>query len=302
MVKIRLPSDINTWYLKELGLFFKKSKKHNYKDIAKIVKKSLGLSYKQLLVAEPSELERIANSIKDTEPSNFTSDKEKLINLYTSFRESVSSKNYIKKLNLRVCPYCNRNFIFNFKRKDKEEATAQLDHFFDKSKYPYLSLSLYNLIPSCSICNQRKSKHDVLDKPIFNPFEENIHNYISFESSKILSRDELSKQDLDFFCEDRISITTKYDTTNNKIKEHLEIFNIERLYNNHKDIVADLYKKRVIYSDDYIDELLTEYNSIFKSREELISLITCGYINDEDLHKRPLSKLIKDISQELGLY
>jgi hypothetical protein len=41
--------------------------------------------------------------------------------------------------------------------------------------------------------------------------------------------------------------------------------------------------------------------SLFKNREDLMRLITCGYVNDEDLHKRPLSKLIKDISEELEL-
>ena len=36
-------------------------------------------------------------------------------------------------------------------------------------------------------------------------------------------------------------------------------------------------------------------------KEELLRLITCGYVTDEDLHRRPLSKLIKDVSKELGL-
>ena len=39
--------------------------------------------------------------------------------------------------------------------------------------------------------------------------------------------------------------------------------------------------------------------TIFSSRDELMRLITCGYVNDEDINKRPLSKLIKDISEEL---
>ena len=40
---------------------------------------------------------------------------------------------------------------------------------------------------------------------------------------------------------------------------------------------------------------------LFKNREDLLRLISGGYINDEDINKRPLSKLIKDISEELGL-
>ena len=39
---------------------------------------------------------------------------------------------------------------------------------------------------------------------------------------------------------------------------------------------------------------------LFSSKEELMRLITCGYISDDDINKRPLSKLIKDISEDLG--
>jgi 5-methylcytosine-specific restriction endonuclease McrA len=301
MVKIKLSDDMNSWYLKEIGKFFKRGKTYSYKQIAKIVKESLGVSYKELLITRPKELEEIAQNINENKPRNFEEDKKILIDVYEKFRNSVSSKNYIHKVSLKVCPYCNRNYIFNFTKNDKEEATAQLDHFIDKSKYPYLSLSLYNLVPSCSVCNQRKSAQDILKTPILNPFEDNIHNHISFNSSEIISRDELENKNLDFFSEERTKITINVNSDDKRVEEHLKTFNIEGLYNHHTDVVADLYKKRIIYSDEYIDELLTKYGEIFQSREELIGLITCGYMNEEELNQRPLSKLIRDISDELGL-
>ena len=302
MVKINLSKDIEKWYLKEIGSFFKRSKTYSYKQFAKIAKKSLGISLKKLLLLSPDELEKYAIQVKNSIPANFVTDKRDFVAVYESFRSSVSSKRFIKKVNLKVCPYCNRNYIFNFTKNKKHEATAQLDHFFDKSTYPYFALSLYNLVPSCSICNQRKSTKDVLENPIFNPYKDNIHNHISFKSSEILSLEELKEKDLDFFSEERMSISTENKATNSKTEEHLTTFNIEGLYNNHKDIVAELYQKRVIYSDEYIDELLENFSGdVFKDKEDLLRLITCGYIDDEDLYKRPLSKLIKDISQELGL-
>jgi len=141
MVKIKINKDFEQWYLKEIALFFKKNKTYNYKDIAKIIKDSLDISFKGLLIAKPSELLEIANKIKVSQPSSFARDKEILIDLYEKFRNSVSSKKYIQRLNIKVCPYCNRNYIFNFTKNRKEEATAQLDHFYNKSHYPYLCLS-----------------------------------------------------------------------------------------------------------------------------------------------------------------
>ena len=158
MVKIQLEEDMNTWYLKEIEKFFKRSQTYSYKQASKIVKKSLGISFKKLLVSSPRELMVIAQTIKDKKSKNFDMDREIFLDMYEKFRSSVSSKNFIEKVNLKVCPYCNRNYIFNFKKKNEKEATAQLDHFIDKGTYPYLSLCLYNLVPSCGTCNQRKSK------------------------------------------------------------------------------------------------------------------------------------------------
>ena len=117
-----------------------------------------------------------------------------------------------------------------------------------------------------------------------------------------MSLEELKEKGLDFFSEKRIGISIEEKTINTKTKEHLETFNIQGLYNNHKDIIAELYQMRMIYSDEYINELLREFGrEVFNDKEDLLRLITCGYVDDESLNKRPLSKLIKDISQELGL-
>ena len=57
-----------------------------------------------------------------------------------------------------------------------------------------------------------------------------------------------------------------------------------------------------MYNDSYLDALMTQYEgTLFKNKEVLLRLITCGYISDDEINKRPLSKLIKDISEELGL-
>ncbi len=199
MVKIQLAQNMNSWYMKEMGKFFKRNQTYSYKQVSKIIKKSLGISFKKLLVSSPNKLIAIAKDIKNNKPKRFDTDREIFIDIYEKFRSSVSSKNFIEKVNLKVCPYCNRNYIFNFKKKNKQEATAQLDHFIDKGKYPYFALYLYNLVPSCGICNQRKSAKDILDKPIYNPYSDNIHNHIKFSASEILPLDKL-----DFFDEKRL--------------------------------------------------------------------------------------------------
>lgn len=58
---------------------------------------------------------------------------------------------------LKYCPYCNAETLYAFGWK-KDVATLKMaksafDHYFPRARYPFLGLSLYNLIPSCTRCN-----------------------------------------------------------------------------------------------------------------------------------------------------
>ncbi|MFA7070658.1 MAG: hypothetical protein WC144_07455, partial [Sulfurimonas sp.] len=156
----------------------------------------------------------------------------------------------------------------------------------------YLAISLYNLIPVCHTCNHKKLNKEIDIHPYFESYNDYVKN-----SFKLKGVD---------FQEKNIELKYIYKKKSvkeiEKIDKYHEVINIENLYENHKDIVVELLQKRVIYSDSYIDELFEKYSgTLFSTREELMRLITCGYISDEDINKRPLSKLIKDISEDLGL-
>ena len=87
-----------------------------------------------------------------------------------------------------------------------------------------------------------------------------------------------------------------------RITNNRKDFELKDLYSNHKDIALELIQKAQIYNESYIDELYQKYEgTLFKNREDVLRHITGGYIEDKDINKRPLSKLIKDISEELDL-
>ncbi|MBN2825656.1 MAG: hypothetical protein JXQ76_10045, partial [Campylobacterales bacterium] len=55
------------------------------------------------------------------------------------------------------------------------------------------------------------------------------------------------------------------------------------------------YNKRMI-------KLMQHYEgTLFKNREDLLRRVSCRYIDESEIGKRPLSKLIKDISTQLEL-
>lgn len=255
------------------------------------------LDLEKLIKMEYSDLCKLVEYIKLNSSKTKLTIREK--DIFLTLYSRLNNALFVKDLDVKVCPYCNRNYILNFQKKGKENATAQLDHFFDKKKYPYLAISIYNLVPSCGTCNQRKSTKQ---ENIFYPYLESFNNSVKFSLKGIKSRDELKKENLDFFDEKRIELDYKILNDKDKVEKHIEVFNIKNLYNEHKDIVSELLQKRVIYSDDYLESLLDEYEGkLFNNKEDLLRLITGGYIEDKDINKRPLSKLIKDISEELDL-
>jgi hypothetical protein len=222
---------------------------------------------------------------------NFMRDKYKN---FTTKKKEYDAYDLAKKLQVNICPYCNINHTFTIVQKNDEKITRpEFDHFYDKDTYPILALSFYNLIPSCHICNSTlKGRTNFSIKTHLNPYSDDFNKLAQF---KLKIKNSKFYHSINGF---KLNLESKDKRATNNIKD----FKLQDLYQNHKDIVLELIQKNEIYNESYIDELMQNYEgTLFKNREDLLRHITCGYITDEEIGKRPLSKLIKDISQELGL-
>ena len=217
---------------------------------------------------------------------NKKEEKEIVKKAYNFLREKWGYK-IVKLTKTDVCPYCNRNFTFNF---NETETTVELDHYYPKEKYPYLALNLYNLVPSCHTCNHKKRNSAKIHlHPFFDDIDKEIKFNLKLNNTKF------------YYSTNGFEIELKANSK--RAENHIEIFKLENLYNEHKDIVLELIQKKYMYNESYLDELFRKYEgTFFKNREDLLRLVSGGYISEEEINKRPLSKLIKDISEELGLY
>lgn len=200
---------------------------------------------------------------------------------------------FVSLINLKTCPYCNRNYIsvIDKKYEHQKKTRPELDHFYPKSKYPFLAVNYYNLIPSCSTCNKLKSDdHSV---HLINPYDEMIKKVkFTYWLNDMKFYNVSSLKEISY--ESEKSITIEID---NIPLVHNYIFQLDNLYQGHRDIVIELILKYLHYPESYINELST----FGYSPEEIYRFIFSNYYNDEDLSKRPLSKLIKDIATELEL-
>ena len=203
------------------------------------------------------------------------------------------SKFVEEKLEVDTCYFCNIEFINKFKSSadGKFKNGFTLDHYIDKGKYPYLALSLYNLIPSCYTCNSKVKGVDEINNLSPSSSKFDFDTKVKFKTFMMNKNLQINKeQDFALMLKEDFSLD---------YKEYIDGFMLNERYEYHKYKVIVMINKRKEYPDSRIKELakLTE-----KTEEEVKQDLFGEYLfKEDDLHKRPLSKLIKDISTELGL-
>lgn len=249
---------------------------------------------KNLLLADKQQMEKYINKFGKISRNNSKELCEKIFR-YDTFSGRKCAYNILKIQKVKVCPYCNRQYIFTL---DNHKVRPQFDHYYPKSIYPYLALSIFNLIPSCSICNQAKSSFDTHDCPILYPYEEEFGDEVRF---RIISDDieyiHGKTDDFDLYLQVDVGDSEK----EKKIKQQYKQLHLKELYDEHKDYVRDIAWNHYINSEDRIDEIMRVFPQMFSTREEAIAIVYMNDVRKENLGKRPLAKLTRDIYRELEI-
>lgn len=190
----------------------------------------------------------------------------------------------LQELNLSVCPYCNRHYIFSVGNGRK--VSAQFDHFYSKVTYPYLALSFYNLIPCCPDCNRAKGEKDVK----INPYAEGFNNNGQLEIDSLLN------------CVLGKSNWNVVFNADDRCRTNIEVFALDELYSHHKDVAYEIVWKAIANESGYLKEIVQAYGNMGLDIETIYRIIWGYYLGDGGLSKRPLSKLTSDILKQLGVH
>ena len=298
MLKIKYSSNLEDNYYKEIakskadkfnGLTFEEYYNKHYKKILIYeLKEILCGNFEKLIEIKNKLVKKDDNKIK----SFFNYDKAKstkFIPLISKLQPKISNF-FQENIEVHTCYYCNIDFINTFKKNNETKNAFTLDHVLEKADYPFLALSLYNLVPSCYVCNSKVKDSKILFDE-FSPtnkdfdFDERV-KFKSFISNVNLQ----IEKEQDFYIKLIENYSNKYD-------EYIKSLNLNDRYDYHKYKVLEMIQKRREYPDSRIKEL----SDLTKKTQEEIKQDLFGIYILEDLHKRPLSKLIKDISEELDL-
>lgn len=220
------------------------------------------------------------------------SDLYKVID-YSLFSKRGTSWNnhaYIDLLDIKVCPYCNASLIV------PDTSYPALDHYFPHAKYPFLGLSLYNLIPICDACNKPASKGQR-----YLWLGENTHPFIDDINRQVRFMDKL--KDISLLVSGapnddvEIAMCRREDCLSGRGLNFCESIGVPKLYNSRyvqdvRDALEDIY--------NYSKELADTMNQNFQGVKQYDHPLNAnGHLMDEDdISIRKFCKLRLDLCRQ----
>ena len=265
-----------------------------------------------LLVGKPNEAYELNNRImksifSDYDENNLDTLKPhkatlKVIEKVFNYGGEISSNKensywLAHKVGHNTCTYCNRQYTLTVDSKESGEhiARPQFDHWFPKEDFPLLSLNLYNLIPSCPICNSS------VKGPVVFSLNDYVHPYLQ------------TADDPDFKFTPKVSDKddSEWSVSIERVKggkedNTIKAFCLDDLYDAHGDLeVKDLMDFATGYTDNYLrelfDKVLADYSiKGFSKADVFRMLFGAEYIPSKFLD-RPFSKMKKDILEYLHI-
>lgn len=268
---------------------------------------------KNLMIKEPEELydyaENLENEFKGLR-GDWEQLRKKLFSLF-DYDNNISKNKELSydladRIGTKTCVYCNRIYTITAHVYEDAEGNPltdadrrmivrpDFDHWLGKAEHPLTSMSLYNLIPSCPICNRSIKLRKEFNR------NQHIHPYMSAVEPTFKFK---YTPDVDGKWE------LKIDGGTDKEKETAKILETEAVYQCHanmevKDILDFLYSN----TPDYLNDLVSQ---VLKAKEGSITLeeaykIIFGFESVSSKYlDRPLSKLKHDIleqaSKSLGI-
>lgn len=227
--------------------------------------------------------------------------KDLMVGLYGSFtqQEDVNgvarSHRFFRKLKITTCPYCNRQYAVTLDC-DNGKTAPEYDHFYYKSDYPVLAVSFYNLVPSCHTCNHIKGiKKTVTINPYFSGFESRFVFVDDNDDSKLLTPAEVMKRG-----GGKILLRRPDGTESATDKGNIETFALNEIYALHDQYVSDIVVKVQQY-EGISKDLVSTFQTKAKTPQEVYDFVWGRHLVDAEYEDRPLSKLTKELLEQLGV-
>lgn len=267
-------------------------------DLVRVLLMGTFEEQKSLIRQIDDDLNVLAATVLDAR-KNFNEQMKKLFvdKMYEN-EKFFSKSGHVKRVDIEICPYCGRSYIYYAEHPTKSNSKTlvkpAIDHFLPKDEYPCLAVNYYNLIPSCSTCNNSPCKWTNDPIGAARDKEYLMHPY--------------------FFDDDKISFSYK-PTTMLYDKEHIKVMmncedadldkgyktwlNLDQFYGKHNGMVKNLYVQLVGFQKAY-QKFTGKTYSVPKEFIEGLPEVIFGYNLSPDRAKEELMyKFKKDIYSQM---
>ncbi|KQM79201.1 hypothetical protein ASE74_01125 [Pedobacter sp. Leaf216] len=207
-----------------------------------------------------------------------------------------------KGLGMKVCAYCNRQYTFTLSKGTRKITKPELDHFLPQHQNPLLRVSFFNLIPSCTICNRdcKGQKHFNYSQYL-SPYEDNPgHKLFSYDYIPTSYYGAVGEnEDIRLFVKSAgVALSPRLLT---KVTGNMGVFHHNMIANEHRDVVQEIIRKRVLSNDTYLQIVIDMFPAAALTIEEAYRMAYGNFYHEKEFSKRALAKLTKDIAIDVGV-
>ncbi len=193
--------------------------------------------------------------------------------------EKWNRHSFITSLEIKVCPYCNRQYITSYEDEEKgNRTTADADHYYPKAQYPILQMNVFNLVPSCNVCNSRMKGRSR---------KRHLYPYKDASDSLIF----MIPMDIGDGVSEILIDTRK----NKKAENSLEVFKLDKIYQAHIAEASEIKERAKEYFE--FDE--KAYEASYGLKVPFNVFNTWFSFMGKDLSAEPLIKLKQDVFRQL---
>ena len=205
----------------------------------------------------------------------------------------------MEDIGISTCVYCNMAPANNC---DDNIANYQMEHFYPKNQFPFLSTSFFNFFPSCGTCNQKKGKK--FDKDGFDLYREKMSdcpNPFKFPTKDAYCYYKQIGDDREKFGKET-NVVVFFSSPFKYAEKQIQKLKIEERYNcsRVRKKIFDLLKKYEYNTHTRIKVTQKTFPLIPLQADEIYGVFgECS--KEEDIHKEQLTKFAIDFGKETGM-
>ena len=201
---------------------------------------------------------------------------------------------------MRYCPYCNADMVYAIKCDDNGKSyKSAFDHFYPRSRYPFLGLSLYNLIPSCDRCNSKfklAKYKEVLGT--FHPYLDDVDSETHFILRGLTNEMRQGVESADAL---RIRLMPRPTSANNveaSLTNYQSLYRIDDVYGQlYQDVAVQTLQIGELINESYQEEIKLHFLNVGICADP-VKIVLGTSLKRKEINKYHVAKLKLDLLEQ----